>query len=255
MARFTGRCKHTIKIPSKPIDEGFKIWAIADNGYLLNWLFYSRIDGTIGLDKKWTRKTKEGYNFAPTQAVVLELLERVQRTDGGSHVVWLDNLFTTQRLLSFLRDRGIGAAGTARTNSNIDYRLAKLKELSSTVDKIPWGQLYCAVSEDEKVIEFGWKDHGLVLFMSTVSDGKGMVNRRRRRPRTTATSAKATRAVFGDRVVIILPIPDFIDLYNHCMNGVDKADQLRSYYFTQRIHRKGWKALWHFLLDVAITNS
>ena len=183
------------------------------------------------------------------------MLERVQRTNGGSYVVWLDNLFTTQRLLSFLRDRGIGAAGTARTNSNIDYRLAKLKELLSTVDKIPWGQLYCAVSEDKKVIEFGWKDHGLVLFMSTVSNGKGMVNRRRRRPRTTATSAKATRAVFGNRVVIILPIPDFINLYNHCINGVNKADQLRSYYFTQRIHRKGWKALWHFLLNIAITNS
>jgi hypothetical protein len=82
-----------------------------------------------------------------------------------------------------------------------------------------------------------------------------MVNRRRRRPRTTATSAKATRAVFGDRVVIILPIPDFINLYNYCINGVDKADQLQSYYFTQRIYRKGWKALWHFLLNVTITNS
>ena len=91
--------------------------------------------------------------------------------------------------------------------------------------------------------------------MSTVSNGKGMVNYRRRRPRTTVTSAKATCAVFGDCVVIILPIPDFINLYNYCMNGVDKAKQLWSYYFTQRIYRKGWKALWHFLLDVAIMNS
>ena len=66
MARFIGRYKYTINIPSKPINKGFKIWAIIDNGYLVNWLFYSRINGTISLNKKWTRKTKEGYNFAPT---------------------------------------------------------------------------------------------------------------------------------------------------------------------------------------------
>jgi hypothetical protein len=68
--------------------------------------------------------------------------------------------------------------------------------------------------------------------MSTVSNSKGIVNHHRRRPRTTATSAKATRAIFSDHIVMILPIPDFIDLYNHCINGIDKADQLQSYYFT-----------------------
>ena len=66
MARFTGCYKYTIKIPSKPINEGFKIWAITDNRYLLNWLFYLHINGTIGLNKKWTKKIKEGYGFTPT---------------------------------------------------------------------------------------------------------------------------------------------------------------------------------------------
>jgi len=65
-----------------------------------------------------------------------------------------------------------------------------------------------------------------MLFMLTISNGKGMVNYHRRRPRTTATLAKATHAVFGDHIVIILPIPDFINLYNYYINGVNKADQL-----------------------------
>ena len=34
---------------------------------------------------------------------------------GHGHVVWLDNLFTSSKLLSTLRDLGIGAAGTVRT--------------------------------------------------------------------------------------------------------------------------------------------
>jgi hypothetical protein len=71
-----------------------------------------------------------------------------------------------------------------------------------------------------------------MLFILTVSNGKGIVNRCRHRPRITATSAKATYAVFGDYMVIILPIPDFINLYNYYINYVNKVDQLRSYYFT-----------------------
>ena len=44
-------------------------------------------------------------------------------------------------------------------------------------------------------------------------------------------------------------------MYNHYMNGVDNADQLRCYYSTQRVHYKSWKPLWHFLLDTTIVNS
>ncbi len=49
-------------------------------------------------------------------------------------------------------------------------------------------------------------------------------------------------------------IPQFIDMYNHLMGGVDQADQLWSYYTTLRAHHKNWKCLWHFLLNT-LTNS
>lgn len=91
--------------------------------------------------------------------------------------------------------------------------------------------------------------------MSTVSNGRDTVSRLRRRPATTATNARTSRAVFGDKATKELEIPEFIDMYNHFMNGVDVADQLRSYYNTQRTHFKTWKPLWHFLLDVTITNG
>lgn len=38
------------------------------------------------------------------------------------------------------------------------------------------------------------------------------------------------------------------------MNGVDRADQLRVYYNTQRVHLKSWKPLWHWLLDTIVVN-
>ena len=39
------------------------------------------------------------------------------------------------------------------------------------------------------------------------------------------------------------------------MNGVDRADQLRGAYNTQRRSGKTWKPLWHFLLGTALGNS
>jgi hypothetical protein len=60
--------------------------------------------------------------------------------------------------------------------------------------------------------------------------------------------------VFGDEDEKDLPIPSFIYYYNCYICGVDIADQLRSYYNTQRIHRKTWKPLFHFLLNTVLGN-
>jgi hypothetical protein len=51
-----------------------------------------------------------------------------------------------------------------------------------------------------------------------------------------------------------MDIPEFIDQYNLYMCGVNVADQLRSYYSTQRVHMKTWKPLFHFLFDTIVGN-
>jgi Transposase IS4 len=45
MVPFSGRSTHTLKMPNKPIKEGFKLWALCDRGYLWDFLFYSRKNG------------------------------------------------------------------------------------------------------------------------------------------------------------------------------------------------------------------
>ena len=118
--------------------------------------------------------------------------------------------------------------------------------------QIPWGELY--LISDGEVLQAAWKDQNVVLFMSTVSDGIEKILRQRRRPPKTATNARTSRQIFGDLSTKELLIPRFIDDYNHYMGGVDQADQLKSYYTTQRKHSKNWKPLWHFLLDITVTN-
>ena len=274
--RFMDRASETVNIPSKPVPEGFKIWILANHDYVMDWLYHAKGEqkGPVDLNKVYTKE----WGFSKTQAVIFDLLQQQDISDDFSHVVWLDNLFTSARLLSVLRNLGFGAAGTVRTTKTQreileekgdeeaqkrQSKKEKNRDLLSCLSElklkfgaqIEWGKLYGGISNDGNVLEFAWKDQQVVLFMSTVSTGTKTVKRMRRRPAKTSTNAKTSRAVFGDQAVKELSIPDFIDLYNHFMNGVDVADQLRCYYNTQRVHLRTWKPLWHFLLDITVCNS
>ena len=274
--RFMGRAKEIVNIPTKPEPEGFKIRVLANCGYVLDWLYHCKGDkyGPVDLNDFFTKQL----GVSKTQAVVLDLLSQHGISDDFQHIVWLDNLFTSARLLKQLEDDGFGAAGTVRTtrtqreqkeaksgtkaqqkelekesNRGLDPQLSDLKFKHKV--QLEWGKLYACLSEDQRVLQLAWKDQNVVLFMSTVSNGRDTISRLRRRPTKTATNARTSRAPFGENNVKQLDIPEFIDTYNHFMNGVDVADQLRSYYTTQRTHFKTWKPLWHFLLDTTVTNA
>ena len=69
-----------------------------------------------------------------------------------------------------------------------------------------------------------------MLFISTVSNNRDTVTRLRRRPIKIAINARTLRALFLGKNVKELNIPEFINLYNYFINGVDVANQLRLYY-------------------------
>lgn len=90
----------------------------------------------------------------------------------GKHIVWLDNLFISVKLLTQLRELGIKGAGTVQITrtkreeqgdfegdieeavgrrkkvpaEQINRQLAELKLTHSS--QIPWGELYGALSKD-----------------------------------------------------------------------------------------------------------
>jgi len=121
IVRFTGRASEIVNIPTKPTPEGFKIWILANQGYVVDWMYHSKgegIDkGPHNLDvERWVK----GLGFSKTQAVVLDLVSRLLHTTPSSSsrfIVWLDNLFTSVKLLSQLKKLGVGAAGTVRTTN------------------------------------------------------------------------------------------------------------------------------------------
>jgi hypothetical protein len=91
--------------------------------------------------------------------------------------------------------------------------------------------------------------------MTTGYDLTSQIIRLRNRPKPTATNAKITRAPFGDMPKKSLPIPLFINDYNHYMGAVDRANQLRSY-FTAHFRRNEKEffpgLIW--CLDMVVTN-
>ena len=69
--------------------------------------------------------------------------------------------------------------------------------------------------------------------MTTGYTAQEIVEKNRKKPKKTSTSASIARAPFrDDEFTKILPIPGIIDGYNNGMNMVDQANQLRSYFTT-----------------------
>jgi hypothetical protein len=110
MEKFLGRSRATVQIPGKPIPIGFKVWILAHHGYVLNWLWHYKGDdfGPVDLNLKWVE-----IGFTKTEAIVLTLMERLPNKGKGS-IIYIDNLFTSTRLLRRLREMGIGGSGTCR---------------------------------------------------------------------------------------------------------------------------------------------
>jgi len=326
---FTGRTSDTVNIPTKPTPIGFKIWTLADSGYVIDLLWHVKGDGK-DQGPQGLRTTWEEQGFSRTQAVVLELMTRMPN-EGKGHAVWLDNLFTSSKLLTTLRNYGIGAAGTVRTgrtkreeneerrqreelrlneptqdkdgpdsalldsalldseilDSELQQAVHSIQEIQQDMHQISfqdctarakkpekeknfgmnekltelkikwsnhiaWGKLYGCLSPDQKVLQLAWKDAQIVLFMTTVVDARTAVPRVRKRPNG---GDKWVKAEFGDQPFKSLNIPEFIDMYNHFMNGVDRADQIRTYYRTNRKIYRTWKPLWNYLFQTTISNA
>jgi hypothetical protein len=92
--------------------------------------------------------------------------------------------------------------------------------------------------------------------MTTAYSLDQSVWRERKRPALTSTNAYIVWPVFGDAVNKWLEIPLVIDEYNHGMNSVDQANQLRRNYTVHRpqIYRT-WHPQWYWLIDTSAING
>jgi hypothetical protein len=95
--------------------------------------------------------------------VVVHLLDQLPR---ARYHVYLDNLFTSTKLLELLRSKGYAAIGTCRTNSGVLLELVELKKKDKGKGEMPWGTLHAIPTETNQVNQIGWKDNAFALIMT-----------------------------------------------------------------------------------------
>jgi hypothetical protein len=130
---FTGRSKETTVVKNKPTPLGFKVWAIAQHGFFMRWLWhlkaspYQAVIVNLPTPKPQDKKGKLQTTVAlsNTQSVVLHLCNMLPKQ---TYHVFTDNLFSSPNLFRALREAGCGATGTARPNCGITPTLKSAKE-------------------------------------------------------------------------------------------------------------------------------
>ena len=111
MVKFQGRAKHLIYMKNKPIKWGFKMYVLCDsiNGYCLNILHY------IG-EKKFI------INY------IISILSSKLNTND---FLYMDRHYTSIELFLLLKEKGINATGTVKSNwKNLPKELIKNLKLN-----------------------------------------------------------------------------------------------------------------------------
>lgn len=217
---------------------------------------------------------------------VLSLCHTLPTTENETFVIFIDNFYTTVQLFRLLREElGISACGTIRNGPGKEI----LKEILALEDPISqrayrktivgsdgkrrknpnppsplterekaqleWGWVEEVVLPG-KVLVSAWRDNTIVYLASTIhppaSTDEDFVDTDRRRPKNPTPSVANA---FEEYVKRILPIPKLIDDYNNNMNGVDVADQLRTYMTTHKKGRRVWFPIFWWLLDSTAGNA
>ena len=262
MVAFRGRCIHKVKMKNKPIDEGFKHWAHSTHGLTHDWLWHSNYHGTEECSEKGKNRQFDNVPeygiilLTPTFQVSIRLAERLRVRDPHTkYTIFMDNLFLNVPIVHQLLNMGIGCTGTIRKSAAglpIEL-LSKLTEKSS----LQWGEHIAVLAG--KALCFIWQDNNAVLGITTsfsMHREEDKVVRLRRRPKKTSTNAALIRPIFSDLVRKALPIPTVIDAYNHHMNGVDLANQLRASFTCHRpLEDRWWRPILYWLIDVCTVNS
>jgi len=209
-------------MPNKPIKQGYKIYGIADHGYIYNFIWSSREKGYQDILLR--------PNLTKTGCLVRTLALSLPRQRLA---IYMDNYFTSVPLFTELRACNFGAVGTTRPHKDFPEELIKIK--ASYATKLEWNTLLATVVQD--VLCLAWQDNNIVLALSnihTVDKTEDLREKVRKRPAKTSTNGRIVRRVFGDNYVKELQIPCFIDDYNHYMGGVDLANQFKEAYETHR---------------------
>nr|XP_006820728.1 PREDICTED: piggyBac transposable element-derived protein 4-like [Saccoglossus kowalevskii] len=229
----------TVSIQRKPNGKGFKIYALADSKTGYNYRI--EIMSMTGSHEQYSREVSRTRDLC--ERLIIDIR-------GRHHILYTDSYYTSVDMVNYLlenheiyvvgsvRQDRVGFPNALRTNP-------KKNKNHKAIMQLERGQFVSR--QKDKVVAITWKDSTLLNILTTYYEGYRTKNQRV----TRSLRSQDT----GRKVPYSLPAPEAIYDYNLYMGGVDKSNQLRSYYTAQRQSKKWWKYMFFYLLDTAICNS
>lgn len=220
MISFKGKIAFRQYIPRKRHQHGIKCWVMAD----------SRSSYVHEVDIYTGKSEFSGVETDLGMKVVLDISKKLP----PGHILFFDNYFTCLQLMIELTKRGIGAVGTLRRDRKgvprSFYSLKMLKHESKCLQH----KIY------KNIKAINWRDAKPVYCMSNCVDYHN-----------TEVSKYSRRS----KSMLKVKKPEALAVYNIYMHGVDKVDQLASYYSFTRKSLKWWKKVFFYLIEISISNS
>lgn len=215
--------------PKKPVKWGFKnLVRAGSSGFMYDFYIYAGKNDAA-------EQSEEGKDLQKSAQVVVKLCEVLPSNAG--HKLFFDNWFTTLDLILHLKQRGILACGTVRSNRLQKCPLKSKKELK----KAGRGSLDYRSDLNSGIIIVKWLDNGPVHFASNFVG--------------IAPMSAVERWSPEEKKRKDIQCPQVVKLYNSGMGGVDLADMLISLYrIVVKTRRWYIKIFWH-CVDICKVNA
>ncbi|XP_065182258.1 piggyBac transposable element-derived protein 4-like [Sycon ciliatum] len=220
LVAFKGRISFRQYIPSKRARFGMKIYALCeDSGYLFNLIVYVGKD----IETFCPEKVKE---LGVSGAVVHKLVEPLL---GKGYKLYVDNWYTSIPIATYLKGNATGVCGTIRKNRiGLPKRIANFKGLKKGhfLYRSGGGMMFIKLQDTKEV-----------HFLSTMHKANVEPTGKRDRQRRPVRKLR------------------LVQDYNKKMGGVDKNDEMLSFYTAARKSRKWYKKLAVHLIEQALLNA
>ena len=152
--------------------------------------------------------------------------------DDGYHL-YMDNFYNSVAMCDHLLQRGTHVCGTLRRHRGEPEVITKLTEA-----KMKKGEV--VARHNKRVLITAWRDKKVVRSISTMHKN---------------TTVRVEERKKGQSHKEVIMKPQSVHEYNKFMNGVDKLDQMVSYYPFTRKSMKWYKKFTLYLFSITLFNS
>ena len=183
--------------------------------------------------------TMDAYkDFGVGGSVVMHFLDELEtKYPLNKFFIYVDNYFTSFRLIEAVGERGHFLTGTVRSNRVENCKFQSVKNFS----KAARGTEEHFLDGAGKFIVVRWNDNGVVTMASNAHGVNPM--------------QRATRFSVRERRQVKIPMPSVVSMYNKRMGGVDRMDQNVACYRIGIRGKKWYFPLLAYLLNVAVQNA